>query len=110
MANPTVWETTTKTALIASSTTVATLTLLPEMEYELTHTTFDIDSTTGGAETIMLAVGSATAEAVAGAGKLFLVTGQTLRIGPGVSTLKYDAVAGAPVFNITAHPHGGGEW
>lgn len=108
MANVTVWDSNTRTALTGTSTAVATMTLLPEYEYELTHTGLAIDGSTATTDTIMLAVGSATAAASVGENKLFLANGVPVRIGPGVSTLKYDAVAGVPVFNITANVYRGG--
>ena len=110
MANVTAWETTIKAALIESSTSVATLTLLPELEYELTHLATDA---AGNAQTesIMLSVGLGTIAAPAqstGPDKLILKSGGQLRIGPGVSVLKYTAVGNEPAFNITANVFRGG--
>ncbi len=108
MANVTAWDTTTKAALMEASTTVATVTLLPELEYELTHLGTDA---AGNAQTenIMLSLGSATPAETTGANKLILGSGVQLRIGPGVSTLKYDATGNDPAFNITANAYRGGD-
>ncbi len=108
MANVTVWDTTTKAALIEASTTVATVTLLPELEYELTHLGTDA-ANAGDINAILLSLGSATPAATTGANKLILGSGVKLCIGPGVSTLKYDAVGGTPAFNITANVYRGGD-
>ena len=108
MANVTAWDTTTKAALIEASTTVATLTLLPELEYELTHLGTDAATTSPDTDEILLSLGDATPAATTGANKLILGPGAPLRIGPGVSVLKYDATANNPAFNITANVYRGG--
>lgn len=95
--------------MIESSTTVATITLDPDYEYELTHLGLKADGATGATDAIMLAVGSATPAATTGLDKMILTSTATLRIGPGVDTLKYDAVASTPAFNITANTFRGGE-
>ncbi len=103
MANPTAWNINTRAALVEASTTVATLTLLPEFEYELTHLGANAAGT-GLTDEIMLSVGNgtiATPAETTGVDKLILAPGVQLRIGPGVSVLKYDATANDPAFNIT---------
>ncbi len=86
MANPTAWNINTRAALIESSTTVATLTLLPEFEYELTHLGTDAAGNPQ-TEDIMLAVGNGSIDTPAqttGVDKLILQPGAQLRIGPAV--------------------------
>ena len=110
MANLTAWVPATKAALIEASTTVATLTLLPELEYEITHLGQKADGTVQ-TDIIMLSVSGgtpATPAQTTGTDKLILQSGVQLRIGPGVSSLKYDAVANNPAFNITANVYRGG--
>lgn len=108
MANVTAWDTTTKAALIQASTAVQTVTLLSELEYELTHLGTDAAGNSQ-TENIMLSLGSATPAETTGANKLILGSGTKLRIGPGVSTLKYNATANDPAFNITANVYRGGD-
>ncbi len=109
MANVTAWDTTTKAAIIEASTTVATVTLLPELEYELYHLGTDAAGNAQAADLIMLSLGSAVPAQSTGANKLILQPGEYVRIGPGVSTLKYDATANDPAFNITANVYRGGK-
>ncbi len=103
MANVTAWNINTRAALMEASTTVATITLLPEFEYELTHLTTDAAGASD-VEPVMLSVSGgtpATPAETTGVDKLILTTGAQLRIGPGVSAMKYDCPAGTPAFNIT---------
>ena len=109
MANVTVWDTTTKAALIEAGSTVETVTLLPELEYELTHLGTDAATTSADTDEILLSLGSATPAASTGANKLILAPGAPLRIGPGVSALKYLALGNDPAFNITANVYRGGD-
>lgn len=87
-------------AICVTSTSPASVVLDANKTYQLFHNGVN---NTGSADTniIMCAVGSATAAVSEGANKFLLLDGRDpLFLGPGISTLIFDAKAGVPTFSI----------
>jgi hypothetical protein len=86
-------------ALIASTTAASSITLNGNIQYQVQHNGID-ESGNAQTEYIMLATDDSTAAASSGAGKAILTTTNTILIGPGIETLKFDASANDPTFTI----------
>ena len=86
-------------ALIATTTTASSTTLDPNVQYMLQHNGID-ESGNAQTEYIMIATDDSTAAAGSGAGKGILTTSNTVLVGPGITTLKFDASANDPTMTI----------
>ncbi len=109
MANPTKMEGL-RTALLEATTTEATITLEKDYRYELTHSGVEDDDTAADV-TIFLSTDSGTA-AAAGVGAHLgrLRKGDNLKLGVGVTSLRFKSVSGSPVFTIAASFYTGGSF
>ena len=86
-------------ALIEATTTASSVTLDKSIQYEITHSGLN----TSGASTtdaILLATQDSTAALTAGDGQAILTTAVSVKVGPGVDTLKFDATTNAPTFTV----------
>lgn len=92
-------------ALIASSTTSAYLTLDPDRAYTIAHTGVDV-ANAAKTDTIVFqddptGVVNVTADMAAATSKVPLIDGnEPITIGPGITTLAFEALANAPCFTI----------
>ena len=107
MANPATMEGL-KTALLEATTSAATITLLREYVYELTHSGVEDDDTAADVTIFLSTDSGTTAAAGVGANLGRLRKGDNVSVGPGVNSLGFASVSGSPFFTCAAVRFAGG--
>lgn len=103
MANPTSMDN--GFATLAASAEVQTLNLNSLRQYMVAHDNEDVLGAGDLGTIIISTIASIDADSSAGANRAKLLAGRALPIGPGVSSLSYVALSGAPTFLVTASPY-----
>ncbi len=85
--------------IVLTGTTPVSITLEPNKQYEVHHNGIG-EAGTAVTDAIMLATGTATAALTAGSGQAILGSSRMVTVGPGITTLTFDATANAPTVSI----------